>query len=68
MELQELSNFMLRKGLARVPKPLLWFNGVVQPMPEGGVQALEREVGQMLLWQHMPMLQVRGIRAVSKCG
>ena len=62
MELQELCSFMLRKGLARVHKPLLWFNGIVQPMPEGGTGSLDREIGQMLLWQHMPMVQVRVLR------
>lgn len=49
MQLADISSCLLSKGLAHLRKPSWWFNGLLNPIPEGGAVQVDQEIGYSLM-------------------
>lgn len=56
MQLAEMSNYLITKGLGHLPKPMWWLNGLLAEVPEGGHTAVDQAVGFGIM-QEMRSLQ-----------
>lgn len=45
MQLSDMSNYLISKGLAHLPKPMWWLNGLLSDVPEGGHTSVDSAVG-----------------------
>lgn len=45
MQLADMSNYLLTKGLGHLPKPMWWLNGLLSEVPEGGHNSVDSAVG-----------------------
>lgn len=49
MQLADMSNYFLTKGLGHLPKPMWWLNGLLSEVPEGGHNSVDSAVGFALM-------------------
>lgn len=56
MQLADMSNYLITKGLGHLPKPMWWLNGLMEEVPEGGHSSADQAVGYGLM-QEMRALQ-----------
>lgn len=56
MQLSDMSNYLITKGLGHLHKPMWWLNGLINEVPEGGHTSLDQAVG-MGIMQEMRGLQ-----------
>lgn len=45
MQLADMSNYLITKGLGHLPKPMWWLNGLLAEVPEGGHNSVDSAVG-----------------------
>lgn len=45
MQLADMSNYVITKGLAHLPKPMWWLNGILSEVPQGGQSTVDQIVG-----------------------
>ncbi|WIA20770.1 hypothetical protein OEZ85_005134 [Tetradesmus obliquus] len=56
MQLADISGYLLSKGLAHLPKPSWWLNGMLAAIPEGGGAAVDQELSYAVMGE-MQLLQ-----------
>jgi hypothetical protein len=56
MQLADISNYLLSKGLAHLPKPSWWLNGMLNAIPDGGASAVDQELAYAIMGE-MQLLQ-----------
>lgn len=56
MQLADMSNYLITKGLGHLQKPMWWLNGLIDEVPEGGQTSVDQAVG-MGIMQEMRALQ-----------
>lgn len=56
MQLAEMSNYLITKGLGHLVKPMWWLNGLLAEVPEGGHNSVDQAVGFGIM-QEMRSLQ-----------
>lgn len=49
MQLSDMSNYLITKGLGHLPKPMWWLNGLLDEIPEGGHSTVDQTVGFKLM-------------------
>lgn len=49
MQLSDMSNYLITKGLSHLPKPMWWLNGLLKEVPEGGHTPVDQAVGYGLM-------------------
>jgi hypothetical protein len=56
MQLSDMSNYLITKGLSHLAKPMWWLNGLLNEVPEGGHSSVDQAVGYGIM-QEMRALQ-----------
>jgi hypothetical protein len=49
MQLSDMSNYLITKGLGHLHKPMWWLNGLINEVPEGGQTVLDQAVGMGIM-------------------
>jgi len=49
MQLSDMSNYLITKGLGHLAKPMWWLNGLLDEIPEGGHSTVDQTVGFKLM-------------------